>query len=123
MPGEWLPKTAIHKCEPPREEEITARVEEGDRWKCICGRVWVVTSVWRGDQREPLLPGERPQIRWIPEKRESVSSFTREQILNAAIKKHNLLFGNQHCDPKYILSCNQMPNLIMGLTEEEKSRG
>lgn len=43
---------------------------------------------------------------------------TREEILAKAIAKHNLLYGTGHCDPKYIMSCHKMPEIILSLPKE-----
>ena len=67
MTGEWIKvKAEKHRCELPQygRGEPLGEVHAGDQWKCECGKVWKVGSVWSGDQREPLLPGEYPQIRW-----------------------------------------------------------
>lgn len=43
------------------------------------------------------------------------SDAGRDAILNAAIKRHDLLYGNAHCDRKYILSCHRLPEIILSL--------
>jgi hypothetical protein len=65
MTGQWIKRMAMaHTCERPMRERPTERILVGDRWKCECGKVWEVGHIFRGDQREPLLPGEYPQIGW-----------------------------------------------------------
>lgn len=38
---------------------------------------------------------------------------SREQMLGEAIRQHDIAFGTDHCDRKYILSCSEMPGLIL----------
>lgn len=67
MTGHWVKRKADeHVCAKPKYEESgDGTVSSGDLWVCdICGSIWEVYSVWRGDQREPLEPGERPAILW-----------------------------------------------------------
>lgn len=66
MTGQWIKrKKDEHTCDKPKYDEDST-VASGDLWVCdICGSVWLVYSVWCGDQREPLEPGERPSILWV----------------------------------------------------------
>lgn len=36
-----------------------------------------------------------------------------DAILTAAIRQHDVLYGQDHCDRKYILSCHKLPELIL----------
>lgn len=64
MSGSWVQrKQDEHVCAKPKHEQANERVHVGDQWRCDeCGTRWRVRDVWRGDQREPLLPGERPVL-------------------------------------------------------------
>lgn len=65
MSGKWIKRKADeHVCDKPKYEGPGDRVAPDDQWKCECGRVWVVSGVWRGDQRESLRPGQYPTIQW-----------------------------------------------------------
>jgi hypothetical protein len=39
----------------------------------------------------------------------------RDEILAAATRQHDLLYGADHCDRKYLLSCHRMPEIILSL--------
>jgi hypothetical protein len=45
--------------------------------------------------------------------------MTLEEIRQKAIMLHNRKFGTNHCDPRYIMSCREMPNIILNLNKEE----
>lgn len=51
-----------------------------------------------------------------------MSDRTREEILAAAIARHDLLYGRDHCDRKYIMSCSRLPEIILNLPREVGER-
>ena len=46
-----------------------------------------------------------------------------DAILDAAIKRHDLLYGMGHCDRKYILSCARLPEIILSLPKPTPEKG
>lgn len=44
----------------------------------------------------------------------------RDPIIADAIRRHDMQFGRDHCDRKYILSCSELPNLILERGRPEK---
>lgn len=46
--------------------------------------------------------------------------MTIEEIWEMAIEKHNRVYGEKHCDPRYIKSCHEMPNIILSLNQERR---
>lgn len=38
---------------------------------------------------------------------------TREAVIERATALHDLRYGRDHCDRKYLLSCSRMPGLVM----------
>lgn len=39
--------------------------------------------------------------------------MNRDELLARAEQLHDLRYGRNHCDRKYLLSCHRMPNLVM----------
>jgi hypothetical protein len=67
MSGRWVSQAAKkHVCDRPRygvsaEEKIVS----GDQWMCdICHKVWVVSIVSYGDQRDPIPQGYVSDTGW-----------------------------------------------------------
>jgi hypothetical protein len=78
MSGRWVSRKAeVHVCDKPKYgESLEMPISVGDEWQCdVDKKVWRVTHVSYGDQRDPIPQGYVSESWWEEAPRPSPGTY------------------------------------------------